>query len=128
VDQQGNVDGLPNTLLEAMASAKPVVATSVAGVPLAVKDGDNGLLVPEKQPGELSSAINLLLRAPELRAQYGEAGRRRVENELNWETTARTFNNLYESAVNRRRRQRRTGDIDRIDRVENPGQKVESAK
>ena len=42
----------------------------------AVKDGDNGLLVPEKQPGELSSAINLLLRAPELRVQYGEAGRR----------------------------------------------------
>lgn len=106
VDQQGNVDGLPNTLLEAMASARPVVATSVAGIPLAVKDGDNGLLVPEKQPGELSSAINLLLRAPELRAQYGEAGRQRVENELNWETTARTFNKLYHNALNRRKRPR----------------------
>ena len=108
VDQQGNVDGLPNTLLEAMASARPVVATSVAGIPLAVKDGDNGLLVPEKQPGELSSAINLLLDAPELRVQYGEAGRRRVENELNWETTARTFNRLYESAVGKRKRGRKT--------------------
>ena len=107
VDQQGNVDGLPNTLLEAMASAKPVVGTSVAGVPLAVKDGDNGLLVPEKQPGELSAAINLLLRAPELRAQYGEAGRQRVERELNWETTARTFNTLYEGALTRRKRHRK---------------------
>lgn len=107
VDQQGNVDGLPNTLLEAMASARPVVATSVAGIPLAVKDGDNGLLVPEKQPGELSSAINLLLDAPELRVQYGEAGRRRVENELNWQTTARTFNRLYEGAVGRRKRTRK---------------------
>ena len=106
VDQQGNVDGLPNTLLEAMASARPVVATTVAGIPLAVKDGDNGLLVPEKQPGELSSAINLLLDAPELRAQYGEAGRRRVENELNWQTTARTFNRLYESATGKRKRTR----------------------
>ncbi|MGA7730639.1 MAG: glycosyltransferase [Chloroflexia bacterium] len=107
VDQQGNVDGLPNTLLEAMASARPVVATSVAGIPLAVKDGDNGLLVPEKQPGELSSAINLLLDAPELRAQYGEAGRRRVENELNWQTTALTFNRLYESSTAKRKRARK---------------------
>lgn len=104
VDQQGNVDGLPNTLLEAMASARPVVATNVAGVPLAVKDGDNGLLVPEKQPGELSAAINLLLRAPQLRVQYGEAARLRVEHELNWETTARTFNDLYLAALNRRKR------------------------
>lgn len=103
VDQQGNVDGLPNTLLEAMASAKPVVATNVAGIPLAVKDGENGLLVPEKQPGELASAVNLLLRAPDLRQQYGEAGRYRVETELNWETTARTFEKLYAAALLRRK-------------------------
>jgi glycosyltransferase involved in cell wall biosynthesis len=106
VDRQGNVDGLPNTLLEAMASARPVVATNVAGIPLAVKDGDNGLLVPQKQPGELSSAINLLLDAPELRLQYGEASRLRVERELNWQTTARTFVDLYRAALKRRRRSR----------------------
>jgi glycosyltransferase involved in cell wall biosynthesis len=106
VDQQGNVDGLPNTLLEAMASARPVVATAVAGIPLAVRDGDSGLLVPEKQPGELASAINLLLQSPELRVQYGDAARRRVEQELNWETTARTFIGLYRAAVKRRRRGR----------------------
>jgi phosphatidylinositol alpha-1,6-mannosyltransferase len=104
VDQQGNVDGLPNTLLEAMASARPVVATDVAGIPLAVKDGDNGLLVPEKQPAELAAAINLLLRAPELRLQYGEAGRRRVENELNWATTAQTFIRLFTVANGRRKK------------------------
>jgi len=104
VDQQGNVDGLPNTLLEAMASARPVVATEVAGVPLAVKDGENGLLVPEKQPGELAAAINLLLRAPELRVQYGEASRERVENDLNWATTARNIIDLYKRATASRRR------------------------
>lgn len=106
VDQQGNVDGLPNTLLEAMASARAVVATDVAGIPLAVKDGENGLLVPEKQPGELAAAINLLLRAPELRVQYGEAGRRRVENDLNWATTAQTFIRLFRDATVRRKRGR----------------------
>jgi glycosyltransferase involved in cell wall biosynthesis len=104
VDQQGNVDGLPNTLLEAMASAKPVVATTVAGIPHAVKDGVNGILVPEKQPGELSAAINLLLRAPELRAQYGEESRKRVENELNWASTAQSFVRLYREALGRRKR------------------------
>jgi glycosyltransferase involved in cell wall biosynthesis len=106
VDQQGNVDGLPNTLLEAMASAKPVVATAVAGIPLAVQDGVNGILVPEKQPGELSSAINILLRAPELRAQYGEASRQRVENDLNWASTAQAFVRLYAEARGRRKRKR----------------------
>lgn len=106
VDKQGNVDGLPNTLLEAMACARPVVATSVAGIPLAVKDGDSGLLVPQKQPGELASAINLLLQSPRLRAQYGEAARRRVERELNWETTARTFIGLYDTALSRRNKSR----------------------
>lgn len=119
VDQQGNVDGLPNTLLEAMASARPVVATGVAGIPLAVKDGVNGLLVPEKQPGELSAAINLLLHAPELRLQYGQAGRKRVEQELNWETTARTFIDLYSDALARRKK----GSA----RKEMPGHKSESA-
>ena len=95
-----------------MASARPVVATGVAGIPLAVKDGDSGLLVPEKQPGELASAINLLLQSPRLRAQYGEAGRRRVERELNWETTAHTFIELYTKALNRRKgsRSRTTND------------------
>lgn len=110
VDQQGNVDGLPNTLLEAMASARPVVATNVAGIPLAVKDGENGLVVPEKQPGELSAAINLLLRAPDLRQQYGEASRRRVEDDLNWDTTARTFEKLYNAASNRKRKHRLRGE------------------
>lgn len=110
VDQQGNVDGLPNTLLEAMASARPVVATNVAGIPLAVKDGENGLVVPEKQPGELSAAINLLLRAPDLRQQYGEASRRRVEDDLNWDTTARTFEKLYNAASSRKRKHRLRGE------------------
>lgn len=46
IDDSGNVDGLPNTLLEALAAARPVVASNVAGVPLAIQDGENGQLVP----------------------------------------------------------------------------------
>ena len=54
-------------------------------------------------PGE-AAPINLLLRAPELRAQYGEASRRRVENELNWASTAQSFVRLYREALGRRKR------------------------
>jgi glycosyltransferase involved in cell wall biosynthesis len=74
-----------------------------------VKDGVNGILVPEKQPGELSTAINLLLRAPELRDQYGEASRQRVENELNWASTAQSFVRLYLEALGKRRRGKGSG-------------------
>src|SRR4029077_16872804 len=49
-DQKGNVDGLPNVILEAMASGLPVVASGISGVPLAVEEGRTGRLVPEGDP------------------------------------------------------------------------------
>jgi glycosyltransferase involved in cell wall biosynthesis len=104
VDQRGNVDGLPNALLEAMASGAAIVASDVAGVPLAVHDGENGLLVPQKEPAALAQAVNRLLDSPELRARYGAASRRRVEDDLNWEHVAQQFEQLYEAALARHRR------------------------
>src|SRR5204863_9966841 len=56
-DHAGNVDGLPNTLLEAMASALPIVASNVVGVPTVIDDGVEGLLVPERDAGALGEAI-----------------------------------------------------------------------
>ncbi|HVY60846.1 MAG TPA: glycosyltransferase, partial [Planctomycetota bacterium] len=65
-------------LIEAMACARPVVATAVGGVPEVVEDGVTGLLVPPAQPGRLADAVGRLLASPELRAAMGEAGRRRA--------------------------------------------------
>ncbi|HRC87787.1 MAG TPA: glycosyltransferase, partial [Thermoanaerobaculia bacterium] len=56
-DVKGNVDGLPIVVLEAMAAGKPVVATDVSGIPLAVEPGKTGLLVPERQPAALAAAV-----------------------------------------------------------------------
>lgn len=94
-DDAGNVDGLPNTLLEAMASGRPVVASRVAGVPLAVRPGENGELVAEKDPVALALAISRLLADSDLRQRYGEASRRRVLDDLNWQAVAGQFLDLY---------------------------------
>jgi glycosyltransferase involved in cell wall biosynthesis len=109
VDRFGNVDGLPNSLLEAMASGVAVVASRVAGVPLAVQDGDNGLLVPPADPAALATAVIRLLAAPELRARFGAASRARVEHDLNWEHVARLFEQLYTAALARHAQRRRRG-------------------
>lgn len=98
-DARGNVDGLPVVVPEAMAAAKPVVATDVSGIPLAVRDGENGLLIPERSPGALAAAVSGLLERPEEARRLGEAGRRRVLKELNWDAIAGIHDELYRRAV-----------------------------
>lgn len=98
-DPRGNVDGLPVVVLEAMAAGKPVVATAVSGLPLAVADGETGLLVPEKDPAALAAAVTGLLADPERARRLGEAGRARVRAELNWDAVAAVHDRLYRAAV-----------------------------
>lgn len=68
-------EGFPNSIVEAMASGKPVVATRVGGIPDAVEDGCTGLLVPPGSPERLAGAIARLAADEGLRASMGEAGR-----------------------------------------------------
>ena len=98
-DHAGNVDGLPNTLLEALATGLPVVASRVAGVPTVIDDGVEGLLVPERNPGTLAAAVAALLDDPERATRLGRAARARVERELTWPAIARRFVAVYEAAV-----------------------------
>ena len=67
----GDRDGIPNVLLEAMAMGLPVVASRVSGIPELVGDGDNGLLVEADQPAALADAITRLLKQPALCASLG---------------------------------------------------------
>lgn len=64
-------EGIPNSMLEAMATGLPVVATWHGGIPEAVRDGQDGLLVPEKNPAALAAAILRLLRDADLRQRLG---------------------------------------------------------
>ncbi|MBN9390650.1 MAG: glycosyltransferase [Chloroflexi bacterium] len=99
VDDQGNVDGLPNTLLEAMSAQKAVIASEVAGVPLAVTDGENGRLVPQRDPEALAKAIIELLNDPALREKYGMAARRKVLDELNWTAISARYGRVFQAAA-----------------------------
>jgi glycosyltransferase involved in cell wall biosynthesis len=67
------------TLIEAMATRKPVIASRVGGMPEVVADQESGLLVPKEDPQSLAAAIIKLLDDPPRTREMGEAGRRRVE-------------------------------------------------
>ncbi len=90
-DPKGNVDGLPNVILEAMASRLPVVSTAISGIPLAVRDGDNGRLVPEQDGKRLVDALLELLAAPDQAKAMGEVGRRDAVENLSWRAVAATL-------------------------------------
>jgi len=96
VDDAGASDIFPTVILEAMASARPVVSTIVAGIPEAVVDKETGLLVPPGESGFFAEALEILCRDAELRARYGEAGRNRIEKHFQIETTVRPLLELFE--------------------------------
>ena len=102
-DHAGNVDGLPNTLLEAMATGLPIIASNVVGVPTVIDDGIEGLLVPERDVTALSAAIATLLRDPARAATLGTAARSRVERELTWPQIAQRYLAVYREALARHR-------------------------
>lgn len=74
-----HLEGLGTSLLDAMAMRKPIVSTTAGGIPEIADDCVNGILVPPKDPEALAAAIIRLVEDPILRLQYGNAGRRIVE-------------------------------------------------
>ena len=88
-------EGLPVSLIEAMASARPVVATRVGGVPDLVEDGVAGVLVPPGEPRALAEAMVTLLADPERRRDMGEAGRKRAHPAFSAERLVQDMDQLY---------------------------------
>ena len=88
-------EGFPNTIVEAMAAARPVVATAVGGVADAVSDGVNGLLVPAGDDVALAAALGRLVEHTELRATMGEAGQRIARERFSASTVLPHIERLY---------------------------------
>ena len=98
-DDSGNVDGLPNTVLEALASGTPLVSTAAGGIATVVEDGRTGVIVAERDPRSLAAALTALLRDPRRGASLGQAGRALVEARFGWEAAAARFEAAYDRAL-----------------------------
>ncbi len=98
-DSKGNSDGLPNTVLEAMASGCPIVATTLPGIQLAITDNEHGLLVLEKDAAQLADAIIRLGLDNALRTRLGENARLRAIREFGWDQVAFKLTDYYRAAI-----------------------------
>jgi colanic acid/amylovoran biosynthesis glycosyltransferase len=95
VTPSGDRDGIPVSLMEAMAAGTPVVSTRVSGIPELVEHGREGLLVPEHSPAALADALARLLQEPALGHDFARAAREKVEREFDASREARKLLALF---------------------------------
>src|SRR6266699_1813691 len=98
-DVQGATDVFPTVILEAMASARPVVSTRLAGMLDYVVDGETGVLVSPGDPTALTEALAQLVCDRELRLRYGRAGRMRIEQHFRIEQTVVPLLELFQDTA-----------------------------
>jgi colanic acid/amylovoran biosynthesis glycosyltransferase len=95
ISQDGQMEGLPNVLIEARACGLPVVTTRLSGIPELVEDGRSGLLVPPGDVRRLAGALRRLAQDPALAAQLGAAGRAVVEADFDVHRSAERLVELF---------------------------------
>jgi sugar transferase (PEP-CTERM/EpsH1 system associated) len=95
-------EGISNTLLEAMATGLPVVATAVGGNPELVVDGVTGYLVPPAQPEAMATALAGYLDNPVLKSAHGQAGLRRVREEFSLDAMVQRYMAVYDESMDTR--------------------------
>jgi colanic acid/amylovoran biosynthesis glycosyltransferase len=99
VTVDGDKEGIPGVIVEAMAAGLPVVSTYHAGIPAAVQSDLNGLLVPEYDVDGLAGALERLLTDPALRRRLGEAAGRRASTDLDLEAGTRMLEEIYDELL-----------------------------
>jgi glycosyltransferase involved in cell wall biosynthesis len=119
--ENGDRDGLPNVLVEAMAMEIPVVSTDVSGVPELVEDGRNGFLVPPRSPERLADRMQALLADPALRREFAAAGRHRVLAEFSLEANTRRILQLFNATLGMHPVESAPGPVESAPRVRQDG-------
>ncbi len=92
-------EGISNTVLEAMASGLPVVATRTGGNPELVEGGRNGYLVPVADPAALADILAKMIADPSATRRMGAEGRRFVDEKFNWDRTVRQYLSIYDEVL-----------------------------
>ena len=95
-------EGLPNVVLEAMASGLPVIATEVGGLPEVVEHGRTGLLVPSRNADALANALSLLLSDEKIRAAFGREGAKRARHCYSNSRMVREYERIFERLLKTR--------------------------
>ena len=98
VARNGDTEGIPNALIEAMASGVPVVSTRVSGIPELVRDGETGLLTDPEDSSGLRAAIERTLADPDAARARAVRGREIVEREFDIDAAARRLVGLFRAA------------------------------
>jgi len=94
-----NQEGVPNSMLEAMASGLPVVATRHGGIPEAVREGVDGILVPERDETALYAALLQLARQPDLWRQLGKQASQSVAQNFEQQQQVKNLEAVYAEAI-----------------------------
>jgi len=95
VGSDGNRDGLPVVIVEALACGLPVVSTPITGIPEVVRHLHNGLIVPSGDPIALANALKLLMDQSRLYQQLQKNARRSIVDEFDIRRTSETLHNLF---------------------------------
>jgi glycosyltransferase involved in cell wall biosynthesis len=103
-DEAGNVDGLPNVVLESLASGTPVVASPAGGIGSVVRHDDTGWLVPERDVERMAAGIHALLQDRARGTRLAERARAMVVREFGWARVAEQFEDAYSRAREQVRR------------------------
>lgn len=92
-------EGISNTVLEAMATGLPIIATNVGGNPELINDGENGRLITVGDDQRLAMAIGDLIDDSEVRNQMGQNGLNRVKSTFNWPKTVSEYLSVYDELL-----------------------------
>lgn len=101
VHTNGDRDGIPNVIMEALSTGMPVVATDVCGIAEVIRDGETGLLVPQRDPAALANAIRAMLADREAAQAMAQAGRALVEAMFDRDRNIAALRDLYAEAAAR---------------------------
>jgi colanic acid/amylovoran biosynthesis glycosyltransferase len=99
VGADGNRDGLPTVLLEAMALGTPCVATDVTGIPEVLSDDETGLLIPQRDPVALANALQRMLADSDLRVRLAAGARKRIEADFDIHSNAARQREIFDRCI-----------------------------
>jgi len=106
VDSEGSMEGLGVVLTEALACGVPAVATDAGGISDIIKDGQTGLIVPQKDPEKLAQAIDRIFSDTDLAERLAQNGRMAILSRFSWNVISQRYSTLYSDILRERIKRR----------------------